>query len=121
MKLFVLKLFSLFNNLLSSRVARSNVQPWVISTRSINIESQDFTVKQLAITSTSLIECGAQFAIARETGDLMRGPNGYRFDEEARECQIGQVSFPIQEVENGGIRVHGISKCIPSFICIIAL
>ena len=99
-----LGLLSLFNNNLMVSGAIGN------AFRGIRIDIQDFIVTRTVTKSMSLIVCGAQFSVARETGDLIGGANGFHFDEEDRECQIGKVAFPVQEDQNGGIKVYGISK-----------
>ena len=103
-------LLFLFNDVTRSDATGSHNQQKGIFAGSVRIESQDFNVTETVTKSKSLIVCGARFSIAIETNKLTEGANGFYFNEENRECQIGKVSFPVQEVENGGIRVHGISK-----------
>lgn len=105
-----LSLFFFFNNLMSSGATGSKVQPDMFKARGIRIVSEDFEVTDTVIKSKSVISCAAHFSIARARGDLAEGANGFHFDAEERKCLIGKVSFPLQEVENKGIKVHGISK-----------
>ena len=109
----------LLNNLPSSSAAGWNAEPRVIATKSIHIDRQDFNVTKTVTTSTSLIDCGAHFAVARETQNQTLVANGFHFNGQNMECQLGQVSFPVQEVEHGGIRVHGISKLLHYFTLLL--
>ena len=97
-------------NLMCSSVEGSNIEQGGIFARAIRIENQDFEVTETVTRSMSLIVCGARFSIAREAEKFSGGANGFYFNEENRECQIGKVSFPVHEVESGGIKVYGISK-----------
>lgn len=88
---------------------------------SIGIESLDFEVTETVTKSNSLVVCGARFSIAREADKLTGGANGFHFNEENRDCQIGKVSFPVQEVEIGGIEMHGIRQLIIVLRCTVSI
>lgn len=107
--------------MLSSEATGLNVQPEVLTARGIRIEGRDFTITEVITNLRSIIACGARFSIAGGRGELNPDANGFHFDEEDRQCQIGKVSFPVQEVEHGGIKVYGISKYIMSIMLVNGL
>ena len=102
--LFCISILSLIGYVVST-------QPKVMSTRGILLNENDFVVEQgLQRPADSLIVCGSQFLVVKEMVEYPVEVNGYHYDDDRNQCLIGKVSFPIDEVEQGGIRVHGISK-----------
>lgn len=97
-------------------VAGNNNRIGIKLTRAVRIEEDDFQIT-LALTSAAVSEvaCGARFAIAGEMGYLT-SENGFQFDEENARCNLGIVSFPVEELEQGGIMVHGTSENLYYFI-----
>ena len=97
-------------SLTSSCVAGNIGAMQVQLTRAIHIDQDDFQITQALTSSTvSHIACGAKFMIARGEGYLTN-ENGFHFDEDTTQCTIGTVSFPVEELDQDAIMVHGISK-----------
>ena len=100
-----------FITILSSFGNGIDLQPKQMFVRGIRIDINDFAVEEdYKKTAVSLVACGAQYSIAKEKVEYQNEVNGFHYDEESKLCQIGKVSFPVEEFEQGGIRVHGIRK-----------
>ena len=97
--------------ILSSIGNSTDLQQKQIFTQAIRIDRNNFIVEEaLEKPAVSLIVCGAQFSIAKEKAEYQNKVNGFHYDEESKLCQIGKVSFPVEEFKQEGIRVHGIRK-----------
>ena len=76
----------------------------------IMIASEDFAVSTELTTIDRVmnrIECGAHFLVVKEDPS-MTSVNGFSVYEHT--CKLGTVVFPVEEVEENGILVSGISE-----------
>ena len=83
-------------------------------TRAIQISKSDFEINSDLPMSTnagvrSHIECGAIF-LADKRNDNSSSGNGFYLDNDSNSCQIGTVTFPVEEIDAGGIFVSGVSE-----------
>lgn len=81
----------------------------------IQISPTDFTIDSRfapAVGSIpSRVECAVQFWVAtKSSGSVFNDVNGFHYDQAQDLCRIGTVTFPVQELDEGGILVSGISK-----------
>ena len=83
-------------------------------TRAIQISQLDFKLNSSLPMGTSTwfqsrIECGAKFLAAKEN-DNSSSVNSFYFDNDSKTCQMGTVTSSVEEINNGGIFVSGVSE-----------
>ena len=88
----------------------NSVRTREIQTTGIVIALTDVDViNELTARVKGWVECGVHFLITKNKENYLNGI-AFHLDEENQKCEIGIVSFPVDEIEEGGISVFGISK-----------